>query len=310
MTIASALGLGEQQLRAAGIESGRLETELMLAQLLDVPRLRLWLQREQSLTNGQQGKLTDWLARRTTREPLQHILGWAPFLDLELHVNGDVLVPRPETELLAQLAIARLTGTRLSEPRASIADHTGNSESRAPRILDWGTGSGCLALAIAKAVPHAEVHALDISADALRIARANAIAQHLAERVKFHLGDGFQAVASSSGFPLPTSRFDLIVTNPPYIPTAEIATLQPEVRDHDPRLALDGGPDGLDCYRKLAGEARNWLTPGGVLLAEFGDGQASALTELFSGSGWTVEGVEKDLSGRERIIAVSPGARR
>src|SRR5688572_11443134 len=104
MTIASALELGEQQLRAAGIESGRLETELMLAQLLDVPRLQLWLQREQSLTNGQHGKLTDWLARRATREPLQHILGWAPFLDLDLHVNGDVLVPRPETELLAQLA--------------------------------------------------------------------------------------------------------------------------------------------------------------------------------------------------------------
>jgi release factor glutamine methyltransferase len=288
MTIASALELGEQQLRAAGIESGRLETELMLAQLLDVPRLQLWLQREQSLTNGQHGKLTDWLARRATREPLQHILGWAPFLDLELHVNGDVLVPRPETELLAQLAIERLKRTQITEPRA----------------LDWGTGSGCLALAIAKAVPHSEVHALDISPDALRVARANAIGQGLADRVKFHLGNGFQALASSSDFPLPTSHFDLVVTNPPYIPSAEIATLQPEVRDHDPRLALDGGTDGLDCYRRLATEAKAWLRPDGCLLAEFGDGQAAALSEIFSAAGWLVESVEKDLSGRERVLIV------
>lgn len=284
MTIGEAILAGEQQLVAAGIDSGRLETEMMLAQLRDEPRLNLWLQRDDVLTEGQREKLQDWLARRATREPLQHILGWAPFLDFELHVTREVLVPRPETEVLAQLAIQRLAG------------------ATAPRVLDWGTGSGCLALAIAKAVPAAEVHALDVSPDALRIARANAIAYRLADRIRFHLGDGFAAL--NSEFRIPNSEFDLIVTNPPYIPAAEVETLDPEVRLHDPRLALVGGEDGLECYRRLATEGLAWLKPGGWLMSEFGDGQAPALTELFGKAGWVVEGVEKDLSGRDRILIV------
>jgi release factor glutamine methyltransferase len=284
MTIGEAILAGEKQLVAAGIDSGRLETEMMLAQLREEPRLNLWLQRGDVLTEGQREKLQDWLARRSTREPIQHILGWAPFLDFELHVTRDVLVPRPETEVLAQLAIQRLAG------------------AAAPRVLDWGTGSGCLALAIAQAVPSAEVHALDVSPDALRIARANAIAYRLADRIRFHPGDGFAALDSE--FRDPQNAFDLIVTNPPYIPAAEVETLDPEVRLHDPRLALVGGDDGLECYRRLAAEALGWLKPGGWLLAEFGDGQAPALTELFGKAGWLIEAVEKDLSGRDRILIV------
>jgi release factor glutamine methyltransferase len=257
---------------------------MMLAQLREEPRLNLWLQRGDILTEGQREKLQDWLARRSTREPIQHILGWAPFLDFELHVTRDVLVPRPETEVLAQLAIRRLAG------------------AAAPRVLDWGTGSGCLALALAQAVPSAEVHALDVSPDALRIARANAIAYRLADRIRFHPGDGFAALDSE--FRNPQSAFDLIVTNPPYIPAAEVETLDPEVRLHDPRLALVGGDDGLECYRRLAAEALGWLKPGGWLLAEFGDGQAPALTDLFGKAGWNIEAVEKDLSGRDRILIV------
>jgi release factor glutamine methyltransferase len=284
MTIGEAILAGEKQLVAAGIDSGRLETEMMLAQLREEPRLNLWLQRGDVLTEGQREKLQDWLARRSTREPIQHILGWAPFLDFELHVTRDVLVPRPETEVLAQLAIQRLAG------------------AAAPRVLDWGTGSGCLALAIAQAVPSAEVHALDVSPDALRIARANAIAYRLADRIRFHPGDGFAALDSE--FRDPQNAFDLIVTNPPYSPAAEVETLDPEVRLHDPRLALVGGDDGLECYRRLAAEALGWLKPGGWLLAEFGDGQAPALTELFGKAGWLIEAVEKDLSGRDRILIV------
>ena len=284
MTIGEAILAGEKQLVAAGIDSGRLETEMMLAQLREEPRLNLWLQRGDILTEGQREKLQDWLARRSTREPIQHILGWAPFLDFELHVTRDVLVPRPETEVLAQLAIQRLAG------------------AAAPRVLDWGTGSGCLALAIAQAVPSAEVHALDVSPDALRIARANAIAYRLADRIRFHPGDGFAALDSE--FRDPQNAFDLIVTNPPYIPAAEVETLDPEVRLHDPRLALVGGEDGLECYRRLATEALAWLRPGGWLLAEFGDGQAPALTDLFGKAGWNIEAVEKDLSGRDRILIV------
>lgn len=275
---------GETQLGAAGIESGRLEVEMMLAQLRDEPRLQLWMRRDEPLTSGQEEKLRDWLGRRAGREPLQHILGWAPFLDFELHVTRDVLVPRPETEVLAQLAVARLR------------------ERSAPRVLDWGTGSGCLALAVAKAVTAAEVHALDLSPDALRIARANATAYRLADRIRFHQGDGFAAL--NADFPTTNSDFDLIVANPPYIPAAEVETLEPEVRDHDPRLALVGGDDGLECYRRLADEALWWLRPGGWLLAEFGDGQASAVAGLFRLAGWDIEGVEKDLSGRDRVLIV------
>lgn len=284
MTVGEAILAGEAQLSAAGIESGRLEVEMMLAQLRDEPRLQLWMRRAEPLTPGQGEKLRDWLARRGSREPLQHILGWAPFLDFELYVTRDVLVPRPETEVLAQLAIARLGGVA------------------SPRVLDWGTGSGCLALAVAKAVPAAEVHALDLSPDALRIARANATAYRLADRIRFHQGDGFGALAA--GDETAALRFDLIVTNPPYIPAAEVETLQPEVRDFDPRLALTDGADGLGCYRRLAAETPAWLKPGGWLLAEFGDGQAPALVELFGQAGWSVEGVEKDLSGRDRVLIV------
>lgn len=284
MTVGEAILAGETQLGAAGIESGRLEVEMMLAQLRDEPRLQLWMRRNEPLTPGQGEKLRDWLDRRAGREPLQHILGWAPFLEFELYVTRDVLVPRPETEVLAQLAVARLR------------DHP------APRVLDWGTGSGCLALALAKAVPVAEVHALDLSPDALRIARANATAYRLADRIRFHHGDGFAAL--SSDFRTPNSGFDLIVTNPPYIPAAEVETLQPEVRDHDPRLALVGGDDGLECYRCLAAEAPVWLKPRGWLLAEFGDGQAPAVAGLFRRAGWEVEAVEKDLSDRDRVLIV------
>lgn len=284
MTIGEAILEGERQLQAAGIGSGRLETEMMLAQLRDEPRLNLWMRRDEPLTPGQGEKLRDWLGRRATREPLQHILGWAPFLDFELHVSREVLVPRPETEVLAQLAIRRCAGLA------------------GPRVLDWGTGSGCLALAIAKAVPAADVHALDLSPEALRIARANATAYRLADRIKFNHGDGFAALHFGSGTPPPA--FDLIVTNPPYIPAAEVETLDPEVRLHDPRLALVGGDDGLDCYRRLAAEGPDWLRPGGVLLAEFGDGQATSLVELFGNAGWMIEAVEKDLSGRDRILIV------
>lgn len=284
MTVGEAIVAGEAQLGAAGIESGRLEVEMMLAQLRDEPRLQLWMRRDEPLTPGQGDKLRDWLHRRSGREPLQHILGWAPFLEFELYVTRDVLVPRPETEVLAQLAIAKLAG------------------AANPRVLDWGTGSGCLALAVAKAVPAAEVHALDLSPDALRIARANATAYRLADRIRFHHGDGFAAL--SSEFRTPNSGFDLIVTNPPYIPAAEVETLQPEVRDHDPRLALVGGDDGLECYRRLAAEAPGWLKPRGWLLAEFGDGQAPAVAGLFRQAGWDVEAVEKDLSGRDRVLIV------
>ncbi|HAB15941.1 MAG TPA: hypothetical protein DCE44_05775, partial [Verrucomicrobiales bacterium] len=171
--------------------------------------------------------------------------------------------------------------------------------------LDWGTGSGCLALALAKSVPHLQVVAVDASADALRVARANAIAHRLADRIRFHQSHGFAALEGLQTGPDHPLRFAAIVTNPPYIPTADIAGLSPEVRDHDPRMALDGGSDGLDCFRELAKVAKFWLNPTGKMFLEFGDGQAAALRELFASAGWSDIAVEKDLSDRDRVLIVA-----
>lgn len=289
MTIREAIRTGESQLAAAGIDTARLDAELLLGHLLDLPHLELWLRQSEALTQAQAAKFERLLDRRAAREPLQYITGWTSFLRLDLHVSRDVLVPRPETEILAQLAIEHL---KLRPAPLSA--------------LDWGTGSGCLALALARGVPTAEIVAIDASPDALRIARANATAHRLADHLHFLGGRGWEALRSATTpRPLPT-RFDLIVSNPPYIPTAEIETLSPEVRDHEPRLALDGGPDGLDCFRELAATAAPWLKPEGRMLLEFGDGQAPALQVLFRENGWGIIAVEKDLSGRERILIVDP----
>lgn len=288
MTVREAIRSAENQLASAGIESASLDAQLLLGHLLDLPHLELWLKQSEALTQAQADKYALLLDRRSAREPLQHITGWTSFLRLNLHVNRDVLIPRPETEVLAQSAIEHL---RLRPEPISV--------------LDWGTGSGCLALALANAIPAAAVVAVDVSPDALRIARANAIAHRLADRIQFIEGRGFDALRHRNGDrPFP-ARFDAIVTNPPYIPTGEISSLQPEVQHHEPRLALDGGPDGLDCFREMAAQAPSWLKPDGLLLAEFGDGQAPALLELFGQHGWSRVSVEKDLSGRERILIVA-----
>jgi release factor glutamine methyltransferase len=165
--------------------------------------------------------------------------------------------------------------------------------------LDFGTGSGCLAIALAAKCPTAIVHAVDLSAEALATARENTVANQVADRVVLHHGDGFAALPPGLGF-------DLIVSNPPYIPGAEIATLEPEVRDHDPRLALDGGADGLDFYRRLAAEAAARLRPNACLMIEFGDGQAPAITEIFVRHNWVVAATEADYSGRQRLMTLRP----
>jgi release factor glutamine methyltransferase len=267
-----------------GVDSPRLQVELLLAHVLQMPRMKLYLNFERPLTESELETLRGLVKRRGEREPLQHIVGSTSFCGLEITVNRDVLIPRPETELLAEQAW-KFLATLNCQPST---------------ILDFGTGSGCLALAIAAKSPQARVHGIDISEAALKLAQENALRLGLAERVLFHAGDGFNAL-------LVGTSFDLIVSNPPYIPSAEIGTLQPEVRDHDPRLALDGGADGLDLYRRLAVEAGPWLKPGGRLMLEHGDGQDDAVTELLTQHDWTVQGVLKDYSGRGRILIAHRG---
>jgi release factor glutamine methyltransferase len=262
-----------------GVDSPRLQTEWLLASVLQVPRLNLYLNFDRKLSDTELDAIRELVRRRGDREPLQHILGTASFCGLEIKVGPQVLVPRPETELLAEHAWQHLTTCAASRPEA----------------LDFGTGSGCIAIALALKCSAAGIHALDVSLDALAIALANATTNGVVDRIRFHSGDGFSALAENLAY-------DLIVSNPPYIPSAEIDTLPPEVRDHDPRLALDGGQDGLDFYRRLAAEAAGFLRPQGRMMLEFGDGQAEQVRELLVQYNWIVESVEADYSGKQRIL--------
>lgn len=272
-----------------GVENPRLQVELILAHVLRMPRLNLYLQFERKLTEPELEQVRTMLRRRGAREPLQHILGSTSFCGIELKVTPDVLTPRPETELLAESAWKLLNALpRQREPR---------------QVLDYGTGSGCLAIAVAVHAPAAHVMALDLSERALAVARENTQAHRLSERIDFIQGGELDALP-------PELKFDLILSNPPYIPTAEIATLMPEVRDHDPRAALDGGADGLVFYRYFASEAASWLLPGGRLMAEFGDGQADAIREIFTAESWFIESIERDLSGGARFFIARPSGMR
>ena len=283
MTVLQAIQRSVDFLSKKGVESPRLQAELLLAHVLQVPRMKLYLDFERILTDDQQTALRELVRRRGQREPLQHILGTACFCGLDLEVNGNVLVPRPETELLAEL------GWQFLKKAAAQG-------ANPPTALDFGTGSGCIAIAIAVQSTAAQVVALDISTAALALARRNAARHAVDSRIEFLAGDGFAALPDKA-------KFDLVISNPPYIPTAEIATLEPEVRDHDPRPALDGGTDGLDFYRRLARDAASFLRPGGRIMVELGHGQEAAVTEIFKVEKWVVEFVEPDYHRVPRILA-------
>ena len=282
MTVLEVIQRSSEFLAKKGVESPRLQIELLLSHVLKLPRLRLYLNFERALTDVELTVLRELVKRRAAREPLQHLVGSTSFCGLEIAVSRDALIPRPETELLVEHALKFLA----TVPK--------------PTVLDFGTGSGCLAVTLAVQCPPATLHALDISDAALALARQNAARHQVAERVTFHLGDGFAALPGGL-------KFDLIVSNPPYIASAEIETLEPEVRDFDPRLALDGGADGLDFYRRLAAGAADFLTPGSQFMLEFGDGQAEAVEKILSAQNWIVEAVIADYSGRNRMIIARRG---
>jgi release factor glutamine methyltransferase len=301
VTVLESIQKSTEFLTRKGVESPRLQTELLLAHVLGLPRMKLYLNFERILTPAETDALRELVLRRSRREPLQHILGVACFCGLDLVVNRNVLVPRPETELLAEAGWVFLQ----KHPTSNIQPPTSNEpaagpEAGVPAALDFGTGSGCIAIALAVKCPGARVVALDASAEALAVAQQNATKHGLTQRIEFCRGDGFAALP-------PGARFDLIISNPPYIPSAEIASLEPEVRDFDPRAALDGGTDGLDFYRRLAAEAAGFLRPDGRLMVEFGDGQAEALREIFTAQGWTVEAVREDYTRRPRILIAGRG---
>ncbi|KAA0892050.1 peptide chain release factor N(5)-glutamine methyltransferase [Oryzomonas rubra] len=250
-TTIKVLAWTKDYLGTKGIENARLEAEWLLCAATGLDRVGLYLHFDKPLNDDELAAFRAMVARRARREPLQHILGTQEFCGLEFEVSPDVLIPRHDTETLVTEALAR------------------SPEARS--VLDIGTGSGCIAVALAHSLPNAAVTAIDISPAALEMARRNA--ERNGATVEFLAGSLLEPVAGRS--------FDLIVSNPPYIPSTDIDRLEPEVRDFDPRGALDGGADGLDLYRILIPGAPAHLNPSGWLLVEVGIGQAPAVAELF-----------------------------
>jgi len=320
VTVLEAIQKSTEFLAKKGVESSRLQTELLLAHLLKLPRMKLYLNFERVLTAAETEAVREFVRRRGQREPLQHIIGSTSFCGLEIVVNRHALVPRPETELLAesgwQFLLERRSPTRRD---GGFSEHVG-SETGAPTALDLGTGTGCIAIALAVKCPDAKITATDISAEALALAEENAVKNNAAGRIELLQGDGFSALMSEGRVtqaPEPNAvavngdsqsssfrrmGFDLIISNPPYIPSADIAALEPEVRDYDPRCALDGGADGMDFYRLIASRAAAFLKPGGKIMLELGDGRAEAVRRIFENEKWIVEAVKEDYSQRPRIL--------
>lgn len=265
--------------RDRGIEGGRLDAELLLGDTLKLDRVGLYLNYDRPLSALELDAFRAAVGRRAKREPLAYIRAQTEFWSLPFTVNPAVLIPRPDTEVLVEEALRRLSGPG--------------------RILDVGTGSGAIAIAIAHERPEARVEAVDLSAEALAVARGNAEANGVAERVTCRQGDLRQ---------LQGAGYDLVVSNPPYIPSADLAGLMPEVRQFEPLLALDGGADGLNAYRLLAAQARTLLKPGGWLLLEVGIDQAKAVTELLRTVGLVEIFTRADYAGVGRVVGgQSPG---
>jgi release factor glutamine methyltransferase len=305
MTVLEVIQRSTQFLAKKGVDAPRLQTELLLAHLLGLPRMQLYLNFERTITAADLDTFRACIKRRGQREPIQYIVGTTSFCGLEIRLSREVLIPRPETELLAEqgwIFLNQLSQQIRSPCLKEAAGHQFcQNEKRESRVLDFGTGSGCLAVTLAVKCPETRVFATDISAGALALAGENAARHNVGDRITFFQGDGFA--------PLPTElRVDLIVANPPYVPSGELPTLQPEVRDYEPCCALDGGADGLDYYRRLSFEAPAFLTSRGKIMLELGDGQAEAVRRLFEKQNWIVEDLLPDYTQRPRIaIAHRPG---
>lgn len=285
-----------EALADSGIESAEKEAELFIRHGLDLNLVDLY--RDNPELSEAQVKVLDTIAaRRRSREPLQYILGWTEFLGLKIMVGPGVLIPRPETELMAEGAIKAISGQRsaVSEQRTTNDEQRIANDERRTMILDLCTGSGCLALALAREFTDAHVYGIDISEDALMYARKNAEVNEIMN-IEFMRGDLFEPVAGRG-------CFDFIISNPPYIRSEDIQTLQPEIKEWEPLNALEGGDDGMDFYRRIVLQAHSRLKESGILMFELGDGSADTVAGLLGQTGYTKIEITKDYAGIDRIIS-------
>ena len=276
------LQAGERYLREAGVGSARLDAELLLGKVLGAGKEKLYLDFDRTLQPMEERRFRELLLRRGRREPLAYILGEKEFWSLDFIVTPDVLVPRPETERLVEATLDIISNWR---------------QGAAMRVLDLGTGSGAIAVSLAKERSDLELWATDISIQALEIARVNALLHDASRRIRFRAGDLFGPVEEL------TRWFQVLVSNPPYVTQSEMDNLPPEVREWEPRLALCGGSDGLDFYRRIIQEGPLYLAEEGFVALEIGAGMAEAVYRLFVAAGcYSTPSVYQDLAGRDRVV--------
>lgn len=266
------------------VEPARLSAELILAHVLGLPRIKLYTDYERQLSEKDLAACRDLVKRAGEEEPIAYLTGTAPFFNLDFHVTRDVLIPRPDTETLVENVL-------------QFVRHQGGFE--APRVLDLCTGSGCIAAAIAYHLKAAVVTATEISAPAVEVARANVERLGLSGRVLVEQGDLFEPLTRM----VDIQPFNLIVSNPPYIPTAQVATLDRSVKDYEPLQALDGGPDGLTIHRRILAEAPARLTPGGRIFLEIAFDQGELAQQVMSEyPAFDEVRILKDYGGRDRVV--------
>jgi release factor glutamine methyltransferase len=300
MDVRTALKTGIAKLREASVPSFTLSAELLLLHVATRDRTWLYSHPEENLPQEITDRFFALIARRAEGEPTQYLTGKQEFWGLEFEVTPDVLIPRPETEHVIEVALDRLAlrELRAGRPQKTIGEGL--------RIADIGTGSGCIAIALAKELPKAEFVATDISRAALEVAGRNAVRHGVGGRIRFVQDDLLERsgeewmTSGESAVPL---LFDLVASNPPYIGRREEPTLAREVRDHEPEIALFGGEEGYELYGELIAQAASNLKPGGLLVLELGHDSLPAVQPLLDAASWTRVGITNDLAGIPRVIA-------
>lgn len=289
-TLLDYLRLATDFLKKRHCPSPRLDAELLLAHVLKMDRVALYVNFDRPLVPPEVDAFREALRRRGRGEPMAYIVGEKPFLNTSLYVTPAVLIPRPETELLVEAVAARL------------------KEMPGERLFaaDVGTGSGAIAIGIALAEPRVHVAAVDVSPEAVEVAKRNVARHGLDGRVRVLVGDLLAPLLDGS-YAVADGGLDVVVSNPPYIPTGELSGLPRDVRDFEPRIALDGGTDGLVAYRRLVPMAEKALRPGGLLALEIGSDQGEPLRRMLTGGGWSDVRVEQDYAGQDRFVLAVKG---